>query len=102
MQNPSSTPSDPGADKLKIIKEELRELGLQLFVLGSPWPTWKISGSFIRELDDIPEDDSDDPDKPSVVFTENDAVGDRILRLVPQHLREAFLSQAGQKIVSIL
>jgi hypothetical protein len=68
-------------------------------MLCSPWPIWRISGSFIAELPSDPEKGSD---KPSPKFiTETDAVGHHILSFVPKDLRPAFLSLPGQKIVSL-
>lgn len=80
------------------LTDELKAVARKLFVFGSPWPEWKTSGSFITEL---PSDANQDQPAPGDVAG-NDAIGNRILLFVPNHLRESFLSPSGQRLVSHL
>ena len=81
----------------KEIHKELKNLGTRLFILCSPWPIWKISGSFIAELP--AEANQSQPEILSDIPV-NDVTSYRILSNVPEHLRKSFLSSAGQQLVS--
>jgi hypothetical protein len=89
----------PESDVQKKIGKGLSDTAKKLFVLFSPWPLWVVSGeSFITAP---PTRTGTNPGGPSPArITQNDTVGDHILSFVPHHLHEAFLSLAGQKIVS--
>ena len=84
-------------DKETRTRSELKKVTKKLTVLCSPWPVWKISGSFIVEL---PGDAALKNSDKARVITDNDPASDYILSLVPQHLYESFVSVTGQKIVS--
>ena len=96
---PQTIPApQPGIDAASNqVMAELKEIAKRLFVLCSPWPMWKVSGSlFITEL---PSDaNQDQPALGDII--ENDEIGDRILSFVPQQLRVSFLSLSGQRLVS--
>ena len=93
---PPLSPPQPGtAAGVNQAVRELKEVAKKLFVLCSPWPAWRVSGSFIAELPS--EADQDQPAPGNI--TENDIIGDHILSFAPLHLCGPFLSASGQRLV---
>ena len=76
--------TDPRAE----VQKALKEVGKELFLLYTPWPSWTVSGYWIAE-------------KPATgVITATDDVGREVLSYVPPPLVADFMSKAGQTIVS--
>ena len=85
------------------LKAPLREVGLKILILCTPWPLWTVSGPWIAGAPDAPALDAPALDAPVVRnITATDDTGREILSYVPLPLVSDFLSTAGQTLVSHL
>jgi hypothetical protein len=71
--------------------KELKFVARKLFVLYSPWPSWRTSGYYIV---------GDSNASATERITATDEAGREILSYVPVPFEGDFLSNAGQSLVS--
>lgn len=83
-QTVAMPPDDDTAKELKLVAKKL-------FVLYSPWPSWRISGYCIA---------GDSNASATERISTTDEAGREILSYVPVPLEGDFLSNAGQSLVS--
>ena len=82
-----SSPAIVDRDVIKV----LERAGKMIFVLCTPWKSWKVSGSWIAEASSLLDAGN---------ITATDDVGREILSYVPLPFVADFLSSTGQDLVS--